>query len=501
MTTAAIPLSNDDEAVIHRSDVAVSLSTPDELLEDVYEVARTGHEITTSSYKQIALQFPDDLLADAQRVTGRLKSLCASDVAFYVLGDTSYGSCCVDEVAAEHVNADVVVHYGRSCLSPTSRLPVIYVFGRRPLDVNMLIEKLDGSLSKDAPILVVSDTTYHSSQSAIIEALKSNGYSRVFTNSLNSVPDQSSDSSKSYRISGRTFELPATTPLADINLVYIGPPSPTLTTVLMTYNSLVAGIYSYDPVHSIFTLETTQNVVLRRRYAMVQKARDAGIIGIVVGTLGVSRFLDLIKLLRATISKSGKKSYLFAVGKLNPSKMANFSEIDTFVLVACGENSMVDSKDFYKPIVTPFELCLALRTKPHEAVAWTGEWITDFEQVLSLPAETEEQMTSMDEEAPHFSLVTGQYSSSSKPMYTVLETGVDSDYALQERSTETALSKVAGVYSPAAAHLKNRQNWAGLGTDKDKDQDQDEEQEFQGSVAMTEGRTGVARGYDDFRLS
>jgi diphthamide biosynthesis enzyme Dph1/Dph2-like protein len=24
----------------------------------------------------------------------------------------------VDEVAAEHINADVVVHYGRACLSP-----------------------------------------------------------------------------------------------------------------------------------------------------------------------------------------------------------------------------------------------------------------------------------------------------------------------------------------------------------------------------------------------
>jgi diphthamide biosynthesis enzyme Dph1/Dph2-like protein len=27
-------------------------------------------------------------------------------------------SCCVDEVAAEHINADVVIHYGRACISP-----------------------------------------------------------------------------------------------------------------------------------------------------------------------------------------------------------------------------------------------------------------------------------------------------------------------------------------------------------------------------------------------
>jgi diphthamide biosynthesis protein 2 len=27
------------------------------------------------------------------------------------------GSCCVDEVAAQHVDAHAVVHYGRACMS------------------------------------------------------------------------------------------------------------------------------------------------------------------------------------------------------------------------------------------------------------------------------------------------------------------------------------------------------------------------------------------------
>src|SRR6202000_1650150 len=58
----------------------------------------------------------------------------------FILADTSYGACCVDEVAAEHVDADVVVHYGRSCLSPTARLPVIYVFTTRPLDMISTVE-------------------------------------------------------------------------------------------------------------------------------------------------------------------------------------------------------------------------------------------------------------------------------------------------------------------------------------------------------------------------
>ena len=40
-------------------------------------------------------------------------------------------------------------------------------------------------------------------------------------------------------------------------------------------------------------------------------------------------------------------------------KMANFLEIDLFVLVACSENSLVDSQEFFKPVVTPYEMEIA----------------------------------------------------------------------------------------------------------------------------------------------
>ena len=38
------------------------------------------------------------------------------------------------------------------------------------------------------------------------------------------------------------------------------------------------------------------------------------------------------------------QSYLFVMGKLNVPKMANFMEVDVFVLVACPENTLIDSK-------------------------------------------------------------------------------------------------------------------------------------------------------------
>ncbi len=78
---------------------------------------------------------------------------------------------------------------------------------------------------------------------------------------------------------------------------------------------------------------------------------------------GVHSYLPLLKYLRTLLTgkKSGRKVYTISVGKLNPAKLANFQEIDVFVLVACPENTLVDSKEFFRPIVTPFEMELAVR--------------------------------------------------------------------------------------------------------------------------------------------
>lgn len=69
-------------------------------------------------------QFPDELLKDSTGVVrvlrNELQSCCedGNDIGLYVMADTAYGSCCVDEVGASHINADCVIHYGHTCLSP-----------------------------------------------------------------------------------------------------------------------------------------------------------------------------------------------------------------------------------------------------------------------------------------------------------------------------------------------------------------------------------------------
>ena len=70
---------------------------------------------------QIALQFPDELLCWSVSVLASLQQACP-DIHFLILADTSYGSCCVDEVAALHAQVDFIVHYGHACLTPYAQI-------------------------------------------------------------------------------------------------------------------------------------------------------------------------------------------------------------------------------------------------------------------------------------------------------------------------------------------------------------------------------------------
>ena len=69
----------------------------------------------------IALQFPDSLLSQSVKIFKFLKQAQPSR-CFYILGDSSYAECCVDDVNASHAKSnDMIIKFGRHCLSTASK--------------------------------------------------------------------------------------------------------------------------------------------------------------------------------------------------------------------------------------------------------------------------------------------------------------------------------------------------------------------------------------------
>ena len=100
--------------------------------------------------KKVALQFPEGLLMYACTLVDIFQRFfdnefgCAvlgHELDFTVLGDVTYGACCIDDFAAEAMGCDLLVHYGHSCLVPVSatRVPCLYVFVDISFDLSHLL--------------------------------------------------------------------------------------------------------------------------------------------------------------------------------------------------------------------------------------------------------------------------------------------------------------------------------------------------------------------------
>ncbi|XP_010524170.1 PREDICTED: diphthamide biosynthesis protein 2 isoform X2 [Tarenaya hassleriana] len=403
-------------------------------IESKYEILRTAEFIISRNLTRIALQFPDELLKDSTRVVGALKrkirllkdsnaerSEGDEGVRFFVMADTTYGSCCVDEVGALHIDAECVIHYGHTCLSPTSVLPAFFVFGRAPITVSKCVKHLlDYASTSDRPIMVLYGLEYaHAIQNIreeLVEASESRPQSRfhfadvtclfISPSKEHSGPssehadNDDSGTTTKYTLGGLTWDLSKGDKMEDCLIFWIGSENSAFANAVLTFNG--CDIVRYDAVEdSLATDFSQQRRILKRRYYLVEKAKDANIIGILVGTLGVAGYLHMIHQMQELIAATGKKSYTLAMGRPNPAKLANFPECDVFIYISCAQTALLDSKEFLAPVITPFEAILAFS----RGKQWTGAYLMQFQDLVnSSTAEAQNQT-----EEPRFSFFQGGY--------------------------------------------------------------------------------------------
>ncbi|KAJ3297485.1 Diphthamide biosynthesis protein 2 [Borealophlyctis nickersoniae] len=578
--TGPTTFADDGRSVLERSlelhaDPILSESSSSLLVE--YDIERTAQYISKGGYSKVALQFPDELLPDSAEVYFTLQERTTAEL--FILADTTFGSCCVDEVAAEHVNADLVVHYGRACLSPTSRLPVLYVFRKGHVDAKQCSPKFEEFFAGDRsqPIILMYDVNYSHVADTLLKELEELGYTGLIPSYIDmdytahAAADVAANSSVdcaesccSDAADGRACEAGSCCagnqrPDMRSRFMLCWKVNVTAGYASVLERSAAAGrasiydsiematfglqhflhrtgvshldehfvnaqqvqgeswvyfklsimsrpdrkslqVFRYDPATGESREETPKvNRLLMRRYYMLQRAKDADVIGIVVGTLGVVSYLSVIEHLKRLIRTAGKKPYLLAVGKPNPAKLGNFLEIDCFVLVACPENSLLDSREFLRPIVTPFELELAIV----KGLEWDGSYETDL-SILAPRLEAEanaggrttnyanEAPQDSDDDEPHFSLITGGYKQSRRYVSvgdpgssSTADEGLESGLGqLALRNQESSVSQFVSS-SAASQFLNEKRLFRGL------------ERRIGDTEVMKaeEGRHGVARGY------
>jgi diphthamide biosynthesis protein 2 len=110
---------------------------------------------------------------------------------------------------------------------------------------------------------------------------------------------------------------------------WIGPRegAPALTELLMSFSGATWSFF--DPLSG----ETAHGVPdemrrrLMRRFFLLEKAREAAIVGLLVGTLAPLNISEAVSKLRRLAQRAGKRTYTVIMGKPNPYKLANFPEV------------------------------------------------------------------------------------------------------------------------------------------------------------------------------
>lgn len=357
---------------------------------DTFSVRETANKICEAKYERVALQFPDCYLKLAPLVYSSLCELLEPTTLLFILGDTSYGACCADEVGALHLNADAIVHYGQACLSPTRTLPVLHVFPYQPkyahgTDRSSITSAIRIISSKEptvSRILIMYDVALTESIASLTIDLscedkrKSIEVARPLYSKLGEFiqpvsEDELTAESKNDMDKCGTLQFCSEPPLNMTAILWISErqdsvaefSSIAMRNAALQFANGMAGscrkMYSLVLGEAI-TEEVDAGRLFRRRAGILSRVEQAQRIGVVAGTLAISGANEAIERTVGIIEKSGKRAYVILVGKVTPPKLLNFEEVEAFVFVTCPYRSLFTSKEVPVPIVTPFELEAAL---------------------------------------------------------------------------------------------------------------------------------------------
>ncbi|XP_028938868.1 2-(3-amino-3-carboxypropyl)histidine synthase subunit 2 [Ornithorhynchus anatinus] len=475
--------SSPGEAALKREAGAAGALTPSEELDEAYELERVSGFVRDNRCERVALQFPDELLGDAGAVAAKLEDLTGAKM--FILGDTPYGSCCVDAVGAEQAGAQALVHFGPACLSTPARPPpAAFVFGRRPVDLDHCAAAFrEAHVDPWAPVVLLSEPACAHALEPLASRLRAAYPEVVVSRPALPLPPGAAAPEELERL-GRRFPLPSGRRLEEYGGFYVGGGAdgdggPDLTRLLLGW-SPDRPFSSCHPSTGRARDEGPRAARARaRRRHLVERARAARTVGLLVGTLGVAGHREALAHLKALARAAGKQTYTLALGRPNPAKLANFPEVDVFVLLACplGPLRPPPPGGFYRPLVTAYELeaaCNPARDLADPYLTHFGELLPDSPFHVPPPPEDSDQW-----EVPDVSLITGE------PRPTPARAPPPPPGPGSGAVTPRA--QLPLVESSAAASFLSTRSWRGL-------EPQLGQTPATGAVA---GRRGIAVAYED----
>jgi 2-(3-amino-3-carboxypropyl)histidine synthase len=303
-------------------------------------------ELRERGARRVALQFPEGLKRSAPGMAIALKE---AGFEVIVSGDPCYGAC--DLPLPALALADVLVHFGHAPVGDRPRV----IYDLQPMDFPVeALGKAIPLLSGDRVGLVTTSQHLHLLP-RMVEFLREHGIEAVVAGGLGRAryPGQ---------VLGCSFAGARETGCGEILYVGTGlfhPEGIQLATG--------ARVIALDPFLGTAAPVSAERLK-RRRFAIVEKARGAERIGILVSTKSGQQRLDLARRLAGL----SEKAVLVALCEVTPAELLNLG-FDCYVNTACPRLAYDDQVRFPVPVLSPPEFEILCGARAWEDFAM-DEW-------------------------------------------------------------------------------------------------------------------------------
>ncbi|KAI0375545.1 Diphthamide synthesis [Pilatotrama ljubarskyi] len=107
-----------------------------------FEIHKTIHHVRKNHAKMVALQMPEGLQMFACTIADIIEQF--TEALTVIMGDVTYGACCIDDYTAVALGCDMLIHYGHSCLVPIDQTTIktLYIFVEIGIDSSHLLQTI-----------------------------------------------------------------------------------------------------------------------------------------------------------------------------------------------------------------------------------------------------------------------------------------------------------------------------------------------------------------------
>ncbi|XP_035213597.1 2-(3-amino-3-carboxypropyl)histidine synthase subunit 1-like [Stegodyphus dumicola] len=331
-----------------------------------FEIPKTIWRIKKCEAKRIVLQFPEGLQIFSLTIADILQHF--TGVYPMILGDVTYGACCIDDITATALKADLMVHYGHSCLIPvnvTSNLNMLYVFVDIKIDTLHIINTIQENFDPKVTLALLSTIQFVSTLQHVASDLRSLGYDIEIPQCKPLSPGEILGCTSPKIQNARS-------------VIFIGDGRFHLESAMIANPTLT--FYRYNPYDKTITKEYYDyDKMMSIRKTEIQRAVSANTFGVILGTLGRQGSPKVLNNLIMILKKMDKRYVVVLLSEIFPEKLKLFTNIDAWVQIACPRLSIDWGTAFPKPLLTPYELVVAVKE-----IEWQSKYPMDFYASQSL---------------------------------------------------------------------------------------------------------------------